>query len=154
MISLIYFSILTAMILIGCHQDWLMNPTQPKMLPLNRGLQEAIFFEMPYLVICDYLTSPSERRKCSDINMLRGIISNIRIPADAHNCDLTARVQISFIVSAEGEMVDLSINKEVCSTLEAALIEVLHKLPAFVPANRNGKNVPFQFRFPLNIHWE
>ena len=74
------------------------------------------------------------------------ILNNLKYPSDA--C-VQGRVVIAFVVEKDGSITNVDIVRSVHPALDEAAINVVNKMPKWIPATNNGKIVRSRFYLPI-----
>lgn len=77
---------------------------------------------------------------------------NIVYPEAAVNENIEGKVIVKFIVSASGKVEQAAVVKSVHPLLDDEAIRVVSKLPNFIPAKKDDKNVACFFTMPVNFN--
>ena len=77
--------------------------------------------------------------------------SNIRYPEDAVRDDVQGRVIVKFVVNADGRISDAKVVKGVATSLDNEAIRVVQSMPAWQPAQNDGKKVASWFVLPVSF---
>lgn len=86
--------------------------------------------------------------------MFKYLASNIKYPEAAANADHQGRTVVQFTVKADGSLSDFEITQSSYPELDAEAIRVISSMPAWTPAQADGKAVasfytlPVQFKLP------
>ena len=88
--------------------------------------------------------------------MFKYLASNIKYPEAAANADHQGRTVVQFTVKADGSLSDFEITQSSYPELDAEAIRVISSMPAWTPAQADGKAVasfytlPIQFKLPAS----
>lgn len=78
------------------------------------------------------------------------IAENIQYPVEAQDLGLSGTVIVKFVVNTQGGIEDIEIEKSVHPLLDKAAIDVIEKLPKFVPGeDENGEKIPAPCHLPI-----
>lgn len=89
-----------------------------------------------------------------EAEMFKYLASNIKYPEAAANADHQGRTVVQFTVKTDGSLSDFEIIKSSYPELDAEAIRVISSMPAWTPAQADGKAVasfytlPVQFKLP------
>jgi len=78
--------------------------------------------------------------------MMRFIGKNVEYPSCG---DFTGRVYISFIVNADGSISNILVKKGVSKEVDQAAINVILKMPNWIPAKCQNENVTSRMMLPI-----
>ena len=67
------------------------------------------------------------------------------------NCTHSGTMEVKFVVSADGSIRDIRIQKSVCPELDATVITLISKSPKWKPASNKGNPQSYAFTLPLNF---
>lgn len=76
---------------------------------------------------------------------------NIKYPIIALENEVQGQVMAEFIICEDGSLCQLKIIKSPDTTLNPAVMNVLSKMPNWIPAKQNGKEVKVYFSVPINF---
>jgi protein TonB len=79
---------------------------------------------------------------------------NVRVPAEITEMGFVPTRFLSFVIDARGNVIDKSIHnvKESDYTLyDKVLLDILDKMPKWIPAEHNHKKVAVRFQLPIRI---
>lgn len=79
------------------------------------------------------------------------IARHINYPAEAIRMGIEGTVFISFIISKEGKVSDISIMKGLSKECDAEAIRVIQMLPTWKPGKQNGDPVVVRFSLPIRF---
>ena len=80
------------------------------------------------------------------------IAKNIDYPVDAQDLGISGIVIVKFVVNIQGNVENIEIEKSVHPSLDKAAIDVIKKLPKFVPGEDvNGEKIPVHYSFPIEF---
>ena len=88
--------------------------------------------------------------------MFKYLASNIKYPEAAANADHQGRTVVQFTVKSDGSLSDFEITQSSYPELDAEAIRVISSMPAWTPAQADGKAVasfytlPIQFKLPAS----
>ena len=111
--------------------------------------------EMPVFPNCKNIPTESERRVCSQKELLSYIYSNIQYPDSARKKDIQGLVVISFVVNEEGKVEQFKILKDIgegCGDAAIKVIENMNKLEMiWQPGRQEGKIVKVKYNIPVKF---
>lgn len=67
---------------------------------------------------------------------------NIKYPEDAQQKHLEGKVNVQFVVSSIGQVVDAKVVKKLAPSLDEEALRVVNSFPKWIPGEQNGKKVP------------
>ena len=107
---------------------------------------------MPCLKICDSINETyKEKKRCSDTKLLNYFSENVTIDSTDVYYSVCCNSVFSFVVTKEGEIEDITILKSINKGFDSRLIEILKKMPEWIPGKIEGKNVNVKITLPLKI---
>ena len=74
---------------------------------------------------------------------------NIKYPAEAIEKGIEGRVIVTFVVTKDGKITNAEVVRSSDPLLNEEALRVLHSMPDWIPAKRNGQNVDLQFTLPV-----
>ncbi len=82
---------------------------------------------------------------------MKWITANLKYPRNAQDANVKGRVVVSFIVTADGDIKNLKIEKSNNRILARAVIETMEKMPRWKPGSQNGKPCSSMIAVPVNF---
>ena len=79
-------------------------------------------------------------------SLMRYITRNLTLPED-DGANYSGRVVISFIVEPDGTLSNKRILKGIYPKADSAILNMIDKMPNWVPGECNGKKIPFKILF-------
>ena len=89
-----------------------------------------------------------------DAKMMMFIMTNMVYPQDAIMYNITGKVYVKFIVDSLGKVKNVTEVKSISPVLTAAAIEVMEKMPRWIPSKIDGENCDSYFQLPINFNLE
>lgn len=83
--------------------------------------------------------------------LIRFVNQNLVYPASAWEKNLQGTVVARFKVDVDGNVSSVKIEKSLSRDCDKAVVDVICKLPRFVPAKQKGHSVPVWFRLPVRF---
>ena len=105
------------------------------------GTQEEI-----YVVADEMPTFPGGQKALMD-----AIYSKITYPADAIDKGIQGKVIVRFAINKEGKPVHASISKGLCSSIDKEVLDVINRIPNFIPGKIGGKPVSVWYALPITF---
>jgi len=109
--------------------------------------------EFPVLKVC-YNLEVEERKKCSDVALLRYIYSNIEYPMFARRQEIEGTAIISFTIEKDGSISSLIAHRGICEEIEAECFRIIKNTPEWSPGLINGEPVSIAFNLPVRFRLE
>jgi TonB family protein len=108
--------------------------------------------EMPILLSCDSLdASYGDKKKCSDIALIKYIQQNIQYPLSARKKKMGGTVVVQFTVNADGSVSDEKVVKSVDPALDEEALRLIKNMPAWAPGRQGGKAIRVQYTVPVRF---
>jgi len=85
--------------------------------------------------------------------LLQFVSSNHEYPENAQKQELQGTVVVRFMVGTNGIVSDLVVENSLSPECDQAVIDVISKLPRFIPAKLNGRPVSVWFRLPVRFRF-
>lgn len=85
--------------------------------------------------------------------LLQFISQNLVYPVIAQEQEIQGSVILEFVVEKDGSIGDVKVIKSLSKECDQAAIDVVRKLPRFVPAKKQGKPVAVKFRLPIRFRF-
>lgn len=95
--------------------------------------------------------SESEKTKCAQDKMFKFIYDNIHYPAQARIKGIGGRVVVRFVVEKDGSISNTEIVRDIGGGCGKAAINVLKKMPNWIPGKQRGKPVRVQYNLPVKF---
>lgn len=83
--------------------------------------------------------------------MMRFINQNIVYPQGIYEIDPPNKIFVSFIIDETGAIHNITIRKNGWKEAEKAILDMVTKMPNWIPAEHLGKKVATKIRFPIII---
>lgn len=83
--------------------------------------------------------------------LMRFVSQNVVYPVSAWENNLQGTVIARFKVDVDGKVSSVKIEKSLSRDCDKAVVDVIRKLPRFVPAKQKGHSVPVWFRLPVRF---
>ncbi|MGM0625697.1 MAG: energy transducer TonB [Bacteroidota bacterium] len=83
--------------------------------------------------------------------MMNFINSNISYPRNCVEQNISGTVFVRFIVNKKGEVVDVEIYRSIHPDLDKAALEVVNKMPEWIPGKQNGNRIPVYQILPIHF---
>lgn len=84
-----------------------------------------------------------------DLACMAWLRDNIKYPAEAIEKGIEGRVIVTFVVTKDGKITNAEVVRSSDPLLNEEALRVLHSMPDWIPAKRNGQNVDLQFTLPV-----
>ena len=81
--------------------------------------------------------------------LMKFITSNLVYPDFIEDIDVQGRLYFSFVVEKDGSLTDIKVERGTGSGYGDDLLEFMHKMPKWTPAEVNGKIVRSRCRLPI-----
>ncbi len=83
--------------------------------------------------------------------MVAFLQKNIKVPAVAEELGIKGKVYLKFVVSESGNISNVSVKKGIadCPECDAEAMRVVKKMPDWIPAKNDGKNVNAWYTLPI-----
>lgn len=82
-------------------------------------------------------------------NARKYIGERVEYPALAVEKDIEGTLIVTFVIEKDGTVTDIKIEKGLGYGLDEEVIRVMKKMPKWIPAKLNGKNVRYKTRMPV-----
>lgn len=94
----------------------------------------------------------SEKSECFNTEMIKHIQVHFNYPEEAVENKIEGDVWVRFIIDSNGNVTNIkTLGPENGELLNEEAKRVVAKLPLFIPATKNGKNVSVKYGFPINF---
>ncbi len=100
---------------------------------------------------CEDLATEAERNACSLYKLQAFLGKELRFPATAREQQVEGVVITSFTVEADGSIGQLEVLKSPDPSLAAEALRVLKNMPAWVPGEKDGKAVAYEYKLPVSF---
>ena len=81
--------------------------------------------------------------------LMKYISTNLHYPANAQENGIQGRVILRFVVSAEGNVEDVTVLRSLDPYCDKEAVRVIQSLPKWIPGKHNGRNVPVYYTCPI-----
>ncbi len=86
-----------------------------------------------------------------DMAMFKYLMENITYPEDAVKDSIQGKVNVSFVVTANGSIDDIEVRKSISPSLDEEAIRVVKSMPKWKPGEKGGKKVSCQYMLPITF---
>lgn len=109
--------------------------------------------EMPRFPGCEDINDTAlAKRKCAEKKMLQFIFKHFRYPPIAREiCSFSTKVFIRFLVNTDGSLSNIEIVREPGGGIGEAMVNVIKKMPKWIPGKQDNQVVPVEFMLPVTI---
>ncbi len=83
--------------------------------------------------------------------MFHFLARNIRYPSSASRANIQGKVFVSFIVTSEGDIKNVSVLKGIGHGCDEEAVRVISKFPQWTPGKQDGKAVNVKYTVPINF---
>ena len=83
--------------------------------------------------------------------LLKYIHDNLRYPTIAQENGVQGKVYVRFVVSATGNVEDVTVMRSLDPSCDKEAIRVIKSLPKWIPGKQNGRNVPVYYTVPITF---
>lgn len=122
---------------------------------VNTSKVYRVVDEMPVLPSCRTLSSNEERKSCTDAELIKYMKQNIHYPDTTGDNNLTDLAIVEFVVSKDGQIINIKIIKNTEGGYANELVRVLHKMNddniVWTPGQQDGEKVMVQFYLPMRF---
>lgn len=87
-----------------------------------------------------------------DRALIRYIQNNLNYPPEARRNQIQGRVDVEFVVQADGSVTNVRVVRGPAGILEAEAERVVKSMPKWKPGRQNNKAVPVYFSLPINFN--
>lgn len=84
-----------------------------------------------------------------EAEMQRFIQSNLKYPVVAQESGIQGRVTIRFVVTKDGTISDVQVMRGIDPSCDKEAVNVVKKMPKWIPGKQNGRAVPVYFTLPV-----
>jgi TonB family protein len=124
--------------------------------PIERPEKRSLLYvteEMPRFPGCENSRfSKNERQSCANKKLLEFVYLNLKYNSKINHNKGTAVVQ--FTVETDGRLTHIKILKGMSPGLGKDLVDVIKKMPKWVPGKQFGKEIAIRFTLPVKIRLE
>ncbi|PHN07329.1 TonB family protein [Flavilitoribacter nigricans] len=106
--------------------------------------------EMPRFPGCEGV-DVAERQNCADKNMIDFIYKNVTYTEAAKKAGTSGTVVVSFVVGKNGKIRDVRILKGLGHGLNESVLNMIDKMPDWIPGRQDGKLVDVIFNLPVRF---
>ncbi len=106
--------------------------------------------QMPRFPGCEEEASEN-RSKCASRKMIEYIIANFKYPEEAKRNSIQGTVIVRFVVSKTGDLKDLEVMRGIGGGCDEASLQIVRKMPKWIPGKQRGRNVNVQFNLPFKF---
>ena len=130
--------------------------TSPIVMPVvdkePKNSAPVVFAErMPIYGNCDIDLEESERRDCTNQNLIKHIYAYVKYPPQARKYKVEGTVVVSFVVNKSGNVENIEIVKDIGMGCGDEVKRVIKKLYQFSPGKQNGRPVSVIYKLPVKF---
>jgi TonB family protein len=96
-------------------------------------------------------SNPNPQFPGGQMALLLFFANNIIYPEFARKNKITGKVILQFMVNTDGKVSDVIVVKGVGAGLDEEAVRVAYKMPLWIPAQENGKNVAAPYTLPVSF---
>ena len=122
----------------------------------GQGVAEIMQFpdKIPIWKTCDSLKN-MEKDNCTNKEIFLWISTRLVTPKGIDFSDYSGtNILVQFIVSEAGKVNEVKILKGVHPKLDSQVVEIIQKMPDFIPAQINGRKSEYSFNLPIRVELE
>lgn len=127
-------------------------------IELNRDANDEIFTvveNMPVFPGCDSLQTESERKQCTERNLLKYMYQNIKYPDAARENGVEGLIVVQFVIEKDGSVSRLNVLKSIGSGCDFEVIRVLNtfieKGMKWTPGMQRNQPVLVRYNLPIRF---
>ena len=120
----------------------------------SEDIDEIVDFarHMPRFGDCDETLTETEKRACSDKQLLNYIYRNINYPSQARALGMEGRVIAQFVIDKKGKITDINVIRDnVGAGAKEEVIRLLEKMPNWIPGKQNYRPVNVRITLPITF---
>ncbi len=108
--------------------------------------------QMPYFEGCtDFPEGSTEKRACSNKNLINFIAQNLTYPAKAKVTGVEGTVYVSFVVSEDGRVSNVDLLHDIGGDCGREAMRVTEMFPVFEAAKQDGNYVKVKLNLPVRF---
>ncbi len=110
--------------------------------------------EMPRFPGCENMIGKldiKEKKMCSQKKMLQFIYRSLRSPKIARELGIQGLTLVQFLVDEEGNISKVNCIRGISKSLKQASIDVIKKMPKWIPAKQDGEPVKVLYTIPIKF---
>jgi TonB family protein len=107
--------------------------------------------QMPYFSGCTIEKNQSDKRNCSNQNLVAFISNQLNYPDTARVQGIEGIVYVSFIVNEVGKVVDATILRDIGGECGKEALRILGLMPSWEPAIAQNKPVKVKLNLPIHF---
>jgi TonB family protein len=137
--------------MMACFQDanlcigQIRNDTIHIINPLN-GIEYAVYGKDTFAVVDKYPEFPGGQQK-----LYKYISDNLTYPESALKDNIHGKVLVAFTVDKYGKINDINIMQGVREDINKAAVELVSKMPVWIPGYQKNTPIPVRLLLPLNF---
>ncbi len=106
---------------------------------------------MPRFPGCEHIENPKDREDCAKQLMLEFVYKNLVYPLEARKDKIEGMPVVQFVVSKTGELEDVKVVKSLTPECDQAAMDVIKKMPTWIPGTQKGKEVKVLYTLPIRF---
>ena len=100
---------------------------------------------------CETSADAEAQARCTEKAIISFLQNNLEYPEIARENGFQGRVFVSFVVNKDGTVSDIKVLRGTEASLNKAAVDVVNKLPVFIPAKQRGKPVRLKYTVPISF---
>lgn len=113
-------------------------------LESHKVIVEEKVVEKPFYTVEQMPSFPG-----GEAEMQRFIQANLKYPVVAQESGISGRVTIRFVVTKDGTISDVQVMRGIDPSCDKEAVNVVKKMPKWIPGKQNGRAVPVYFTLPV-----
>jgi len=107
--------------------------------------------QMPRFPGCEEMEGTDKAKKnCADKKLLSYVYNNIKYPKDIDPTEFSSLMVVSFIIDERGNIITPKVLRGI--KVNNPLLELVKKMPKWLPGRQKGIPVKVRIQLPLRIH--
>ncbi|MBK8562139.1 MAG: M56 family metallopeptidase [Saprospiraceae bacterium] len=123
-------------------------------VPPDGGEIFKVVEEMPRFPGCEDVADVTERKKCSEQQMMEFIFKNIKYPAEAKEKGIEGTAYVKFVIEKDGSITGAEIVRNLENGCGEELKRLVGTMPKWIPGKQRGREVRVQFVLPVKFKLE
>lgn len=113
-------------------------------LESHKVIVEEKVVEKPFTTVEQMPSYPG-----GEVEMQKFIRDNLKYPVVAQESGIQGRVTIRFVVTKDGNISDVTVLRGIDPSCDREAVNVVKKMPKWIPGKQNGRAVPVYFTLPV-----
>jgi periplasmic protein TonB len=86
--------------------------------------------------------------------LFKFLSENIKYPSVDRENGIEGKICLNFVIDTSGNIINPVVRRSLSGVMDEELLQLLSKMPKWIPGQQNGKKVNVSFTLPMHIRYE